>query len=170
MSGTPFWRRYLRFWGADPGADVDDELAFHIEMRVEELVARGMTPKDARAEVLRGFGDLERVKRTCRAIAERRESARRRTEWLSGWLEDVRYGVRQLKVSPLLTTVLVATLGLGIGATVAIFSVMNAVLLRPLPYTDADRVVVVYETLRDNMTGNASAGHFHDWTAESTVF
>ena len=63
MSGTPFWRRYLRFWGDDPAADVDDEFAFHIQTRIDELVAQGRSPRDARDEALRGFGDLDEVKR-----------------------------------------------------------------------------------------------------------
>ncbi|MGH8630566.1 MAG: ABC transporter permease, partial [Burkholderiales bacterium] len=73
--------------------------------------------------------------------------------------------------SPLLSAVLVVTLGLGIGATVAIFSVVNAVLLRPLSFEEGDRIVIVYETLRDRgATGSASVGHFHDWREQGTVF
>src|SRR4029434_3641805 len=90
MSGTPLWRRYLRFstppretraagtpWGSDPGADVDDEFAFHVATRIDELVAKGVSPKEARDEALRGFGDIQRVKSICRTLAEERESARR---------------------------------------------------------------------------------------------
>ncbi len=166
---TPFWRRDLRFWGADPVADIDDEFRFHIEMRVEELVARGMSPAEARDEVMRGFGNLEHVKRTCRTLAEDHEQMRQRSEWLSGWRQDIRQGVRQLTVSPVLSVVLIVTLALGIGATVAIFSVTYAVLLRPLPYAGADRMVMVFETLRTRR-GSASVGHFHDWTEQGTVF
>ena len=61
MSATPVWRRYPRFWGSDPGADVDDEFAFHVETRVDELVAQGLSPKDARSEALRGFVAVENL-------------------------------------------------------------------------------------------------------------
>ena len=168
---TPLWRRYLRFWGADPAADVDDEFAFHLEMRIEELIAHGLSPKAARDEALRGFGNIQDVKRICRTLADERESAMQRTQWWSDWRYDVRFAVRQLTVSPILTAVLVVTIALGIGSTVAIFSVLNAVLLRPLPGADSDRIVWVYETLRSRgRTGAASVGHFHDWTEQGTVF
>ena len=170
MSAMPLWRRYLRFWGSDPGADVDDEFAFHVETRVDELIAQGLTPKDARDEALRGFGNIQQVKVICRTLAEEREKAMRRTQWWADWRHDLRCAVRQLIVSPLLTAVLMVTIAVGIGATVAIFSVLNAVLLRPLPWADSDRLVFVYETWREFRQGSASVGHFHDWTEQGDVF
>jgi putative ABC transport system permease protein len=170
MSGTPLWRRYLRFWGSDPAADVDEEFAFHVETRVDELVAQGLSPHDAREEALRGFGNIQSVKKICRTLAEERESAMRRTQWWSDWRHDLRFAIRQLTVSPVLTAVLVSTIALGIGSTVAIFSVLNAVLLRPLAADDSDRIVFVNETWRQFRAGNASVGHFHDWTEQGHVF
>lgn len=170
MSATPLWRRYLRFWGSDPAADVDDEFAFHVETRIDELVAQGVEPKAARDEALRGFGNIQRVKAICRVLAEERERAMRRTQWWAGWRQDLRFAIRQLFVSRVLTVVLMVTIALGIGATVAIFSVLNVVLLRPLPFSDSDRVVFVYETWRQFRQGNASVGHFHDWTEQGEVF
>jgi putative ABC transport system permease protein len=169
-AGTPLWRRYLRFWGPDPAADVDDEFAFHLEMRIEELRVQGLSPKAARDEALRGFGDIHHVKEICRTLAEERESLMRRTQWWSDWRHDLRFAVRQLTVSPILTAVLVLTIALGIGSTVAIFSVVHAVVLRPLPGDDSERIVRVFETWRQFRTGSASAGHFHDWTEQGTVF
>ena len=169
MSGTPLWRRYLRFWGADPGADVDDEFSFHIVTRVDELVAAGMAPREAREEALRGFGNIQRVKKICRTLAEDRENAMSRTQWWSDWQHDLKFAIRQLTVSPVLTVVLTLTIALGIGATVSIFSVMNAVLLQPLPYNSSERIVFVYETLRGSR-GNVAVGTFHDWTEQGTVF
>jgi len=166
---TPLWRRYRRFWGSDPDADVDDEFAFHLEMRIEELRAQGLPPKAARDEALRGFGNIQDVKRICRTLAEEREHAMRRTQWWSDWRHDLRLAFRQLTVSPILTVVLVATIALGISSTVTIFSVLHAVVLRPLPGEDSERIVRVYETLRSR-TGNASSGHFNDWTEQGTVF
>jgi predicted permease len=170
MSGAPLWRRYLRFWGSDPGADVDDEFAFHVETRVDELVAQGLSPKDAREEALRGFGNIQRVKAICRTLAEERERAMQRTQWWADWRHDVRFALRQLAVSPVLTAVLMLTIALGIGATVSIFSVMNAILLRPFPWADSDRIVFVYETWKQFRQGSASVGHFHDWTEQGEVF
>jgi putative ABC transport system permease protein len=167
---TPLWRRYVRFWGPDPAADVDDEFAFHLEMRIEELRAQGLSAKQARDEALRGFGNLQDVKKICRILAEERESAMHRTQWWSDWRHDFRFAIRQLTVSPILTTVLVLTIALGIGSTVAIFSVLYAVVLRPLPGDESERIVRVYETWREFRTGGASAGHFHDWTEQGTVF
>jgi putative ABC transport system permease protein len=167
---APLWRRYLRFWGPDPAADVDDEFAFHLEMRIEELRAQGLSPKAARDEALSGFGDIQHVKKVCRTLAEERENAMRRTQWWSDWRHDLRFAVRQLTVSPILTGVLVLTIALGIGSTVAIFSVLHAVVLRPLPGEDSERIVRIFETWRQSLTGSASAGHFHDWTEQGTVF
>jgi predicted permease len=170
MSGNPLWRRYLRFWGSDPGADVDDEFAFHVETRVDELVAQGLSPKAARDEALRGFGNLQRVKTICRTLAEERERAMRRTQWWADWRHDLRSAFRQLIISPMLTAVIMVTIALGIGATVAIFSLLNAVILRPLPWAETDRIVFVYETWRQFRQGSASVGHFYDWTEQGTVF
>jgi putative ABC transport system permease protein len=86
------------------------------------------------------------------------------------FVSDLRSGLRQLRAAPVLSAVLIATLGFGIGSTIAVFSIVHAVLLAPLPYADQDRVVVVFETLRDIKTGRASVGHFHDWTEQSDVF
>lgn len=170
MSGTPLWRRYLRFWGSDPSADVDDEFAFHVETRVDELLAQGLSRQDARDEALRGFGNIQHVKAICRTLAEERERAMQRTQWWADWRHDVRFALRQLVASPVLTAVLMATIAIGIGATVSIFSVMNAILLRPLPWADSDRIVVVYETWKQFRQGSASAGHFYDWTEQGEVF
>ena len=88
--------------------------------------------------------------------------------WASVW-SDVRSGVRQLRASPALSAVLIATLGLGLGLTIAVFSVIYAVLLRPLPYANQDRLIVLFETLRASRTGRASVGHFFDWTGQARV-
>ncbi|MDQ3950752.1 MAG: ABC transporter permease, partial [Gemmatimonadota bacterium] len=170
MTGdVPTWRRYLRFWRSDVGADVDDEFAFHLQERIDDLVARGIDARAARDEALRRFGDIESVKVTCREIAAHRENEMRRSEQLGVLRQDVAYALRLMRAKPGFTAAVALTLALGIGATTAIFSVVNAVLLRPLPYADADRMVIVWETL-NNANGRASVGHFHDWAEDTRAF
>ena len=82
MTDAPRWRRYLRFWRSNVRADVDDEFAFHLQERIDDLVARGMNPKAARSEALRGFGDIEQLKGTCRTLAEEQETTMKRSEML----------------------------------------------------------------------------------------
>ena len=166
---TPRWRRYLRFWGPDPAADVEDEFGFHLQERIDELVARGMDPRVAREEALRSFGDIEQVKTTCRDLAWEKETAMRRSELLDAVRQDVLFSLRQMRSQLSLTVAAVLTLALGIGGTTAIFSVVNSVLLRPLPFADADRLVFVWETFRDFPRGRASVAHYHDWKEQSRV-
>src|SRR5918998_4202464 len=87
---TPKWRRYLRFWRADVAGDVDDELRFHFETRLEELAARGVSEDDARAQALSEFGDPQAVRERLNAIGRRIESSRQRTEWRAAPRHDVR--------------------------------------------------------------------------------
>jgi putative ABC transport system permease protein len=171
MTGAdePRWRRYLRFWRPNIPADVDDEFEFHLQERVDDLVARGMHPSAARDEALRSFGNFDQIKDTCRTIAAEQESEMRRSEMLAAIKQDAVYALRLMRAKPGFTAAIALTLALGIGATTAIFSVVNAVLLRPLPYADADRMVIIWERLSD-MNGRASVGHFHDWAEQTRAF
>lgn len=91
----PSWRRYLRFWGPDVRSDVDDELAFHVELRVDQLVAQGMDPATARAEAWRRLGDPGALARTCREIDGERLTNLRRREWRQGTWTELRVAARQ---------------------------------------------------------------------------
>ena len=142
--GPPMWRRYLRFWGPDVGADVEDELRFHLEMRARDYQAEGLAPEAAARAARERFGDPERIGGLLRTHDERRQRERHRREVMSELLQDLRYGWRGLVRSRGFTAVAVLTLALGIGATTAIFSVVDAVVLRPLPYPDADRITMVW--------------------------
>jgi putative ABC transport system permease protein len=119
--------------------DVDDELASHVEMRRQELVARGMTPAEARETALRRFGDLPAIARECREINRRAVRARRRTSMWMDLRQDLTYALRLLARAPGFTAVAVCTLALGIGATTAIFSLANWALLRPVPGVERPR-------------------------------
>ena len=159
------FRRELRwrFWSVPVEREVDSELAFHLEMRVRELIEQGMAPDDARAAALARFGDVDQITEACRDIGRRRNDDMRRAEWLTELRHDLRYAVRGLRASPGFTAVALLTLAMGIGASTTIFSVANAVLLRPFPYHEPDRIVRLYETNPTTETFSISEPDYLDW-------
>ena len=144
----PRLRRLFRFpWRTNQqiDEDLDAEVRFHLDMRTEELIDQGVAPGAAREQARRGFGNVEETRRYCRSLDQRLERQAGWRMWLDELRHDVRYGVRMLAKHPGFTTVAVLSLALGIGATSAIFSVLNAVVLRPLPFPEPDRLVAIRE-------------------------
>jgi putative ABC transport system permease protein len=124
--------------------DVDAELAFHVETRADVLVARGLTREAAERQARREFGDLRAARAELAAIDRGRVGRERRADWREGMRQDVRFAVRALARRPSFLAVTSLTLALGIGANAAIFSVVDATLLKPLPYADPDRLVSIW--------------------------
>lgn len=141
MSDGPRWRRYLRFVRPNVAADVDEELAFHVSMRIERNLALGMSADDARREALRRFGDLTLVRHELVSHDERRQQSEGRREYLMDFVQDLRFGLRSLRRAPGFALAAILTLALGIGANVAIFSVVHAIVLSPLPYARPGELV-----------------------------
>lgn len=132
-----------RIFGTPVPEEVDEEFAFHVEMRIRQYLDEGLTLSQAREAAERRFGEIDKVKAVCRRLGDRRE---RKMTWMRWWAEagqDVRMSIRQLRKSPLMTSAAIVTLALGIGATTAVFTVVNGVVLSPLPFDEPDRLVEV---------------------------
>jgi predicted permease len=130
MSGSR-WHRYLRFWRRDVRADIDDELRFHFEARIEELVAQGTAPERARAQAIAEFGDVDEVRRGLHEIDDRLARRRDRLEWFDALRQDVVYSARSLRRTPAVSLTIIVTLALGVGVNAAMFSLLDTVFFRP---------------------------------------
>jgi putative ABC transport system permease protein len=143
-------------------SDLEDEMKFHLDMETEKNMEKGMSPEEARARAERDFGRVDLHKDQVRDA--------RGVTWLDDLRRDVRFGLRSLRRSPGFTIVAVLCLALGIGANAALFSVLNAVLLRPMPYPEPDRLVRIYETMEAFGEGSVSGPNYRDWVVQATGF
>jgi predicted permease len=143
-------------------AELDEEVRRHLEMAVRERVERGESEEDASGAVLREFGGVELVKETTREAWG--------WQWLEEFFADMRYGLRMLAKNAGFTAVAVLTLTLGIGANTALFSVVNGVLLNPLPYPHPDELMWLAESKPNFATGSISFPNFLDWQKNNHSF
>jgi predicted permease len=156
------WRRWFsrkKKWEQD----VNDELRFHIERQTAANISAGLAPEEARRQAVLQLGALEGLKETCRE--------QRRGFWLESFYADVRYGLRILRKNPGFATIAILTLALGIGANTAIFSVVQGVLLAPLPYSEPERLVMVWQynlTLKHVIS--VSYPDYLDWQRDARSF
>jgi predicted permease len=144
-------------------AEMDDELQFHIEMQTDQLVRSGMSREEARRRALIEFGGLEQTRENCRDATGIRLA--------NDIVSDLRYAIRTLMGAPGFTIITVLTLALGIGANTAVFSVVNTLLLRPLPFDEPQRVVMLWQQYADDNTAQSqvSWADYLDWEEKNTT-
>jgi hypothetical protein len=164
------WFAQLRMWiqmlfgRGKAGARLDDELRFHLEQQIAENAAAGMSAEEARYAALRSFGNPALLREQARATWS--------WTWLELLLRDVRFGCRTLARASGFAAIAILVMALGIGANVALFTVVRSVLLKPLPFKDPDRLVRVYEKTSDSkFSFNSSAGGvFAEWRKQNRSF
>lgn len=145
---------------------IDDELEHHLAERIDRLVAGGMAPDEARVVALQRFGDLNKWKRELASIASRRSLR----AWLASVASDFRFALRQFRRNPAFATTATATLALGIGASTAIFGVVKAVVLDPLPYAEADRLVELNEVTPSGVLFSVARSNYLSYAQRTESF
>jgi len=147
-------------------AELDEELQFHLEHEIAANVARGMPPAEARRVALRDLGGLAQTREAALDV---------RSVWIDGVVRDARHAVRAMAAAPSFSLVVIAVLMLSVAASASVFAIVDAVVLRPLPYADPDRLVGISEPARQNLspTGRdllVSPQEFFDWRERQDVF
>jgi predicted permease len=157
------WKRLHRLVGLRAKErELSDELTFHIEMEIEQNVRLGMTPSEAHRAAHVAFGGVERYREGVLEVSG--------VVWLETLMQDLHHAIRSYRRTPGFTFVVMMTLALGICGATTIFGVVDAVMLRPLPYPDPDRLVYVFETNPDGMDFSTSEPNFLDFEASNRTF
>jgi putative ABC transport system permease protein len=157
-------------WRIPVEREVDEELAFHLEMRTRDLVEGGMDPQAARHAAAARLGDVARLRRQCLDLGRKRDRVMFLTQWFDELRHDVTFSLRQLKGAPAFALAAIVTLALGIGVNAGIFALVDAMLLRPLPYRDPDRLAIVWGRTDRTPRGRASALDILDWLERGRSF
>jgi predicted permease len=144
--------------------EIDDEIASHLAEATEEFVRQGLSPEEARRAALRSFGGVPQTKEVYRQVTS--------LMWLEELSRDLRYALRTLRRSPTYTATAAATLALAIGANTAMFSVLNAVLLRPLPYASPDQLAMLWteDPTQNLREGRSALSDVEQWRSQSQTF
>jgi putative ABC transport system permease protein len=137
------WRRYVRFWGPNVDADIDDELRFHLDARIAEYERLGHSREEAARLTRERVGELTQIRARLRSHDSQRLTIHRSREHMTFIMQDLQYGLRKLRQAPGFSLAVIAVLALGIGANTAIYSVVDAAMLRPLPFPHAEQLVRV---------------------------
>ena len=144
--------------------ELDEEIQYHLERQIEEGLKAGLTPEQARYAALRAMGPIDKSKEECRDL--------RSGNLIAEFLADLRYAGRALRRSPGFAVLAIAIMALGIGANTAVFSVVNGVLLKPLPYPGADRIVTLPRRFSSRGAPSpwSSIANYRDWRDQSSSF
>ena len=142
--------------------ELEGEILAHLEMAELDAIAAGLSPEEARREARRGFGGIEQMKEDHRD--------QRSVRWVENLLRDVRYGMASLARDPGFAAVTIGLLALGIGANTAMFSIVDAVLLKPLPFPEPERMVRVWETPTPAKRNGTTTLTFLDWKRQGDIF
>src|SRR5262245_11355280 len=142
--------------------ELDEELRYHIERQIEENIAKGMTPEEARHAALRAMGGVERRKEECRDM--------RRLRLIEDLAQDARYGLRTLRKSPGFTASAAVSLALGIGATTAVFSIVDALMLRRLPVRSPEQLVMLSRVFPNGKNASFLYAYFEGFRGLTDVF
>jgi predicted permease len=158
-----FWIRLRGLFGLGrQDGELDAELSSHLQLHIDDNLRAGMSPEEARRQALIQLGGVEQTRQAYRE--------QQSLPWAETLWQDIRFGLRMLRKSPGFSAIAVFTLALGIGANTAIFSIVNGVLLNPLPFPHADRLVILHESKPNFERGSISYPNFKDWRDNNHTF